>query len=123
MSTFFLQRPCEIAVLRNNRSSRLDANRNIGKQETEEQIMASDDIDVIFKSLRLVPEFDDNPQMLTQFINISDQLVIAHFKTTPGNDLNNLALINGILNKVTGPAADLLILVAFRKIGVVFVTP
>lgn len=47
------------------------------KQETEEQIMASDDIDVIFKFLSLVPEFDGNPHVLTRFINICDQLVIA----------------------------------------------
>lgn len=86
----------------------MDANRNIFNRETENLIMASDDLDVIFKSLRLVPEFDGNPHVLTRFINICDQLVLAHFKTAPGHDLNNLALINGILNKITGPAARLI---------------
>lgn len=63
--------------------------------------MASDDLDVIN-----VPDFDSNPH--TWFINKCDQLVIAHFKTAPGYDLNNLTFINGIFNKITGPAARLI---------------
>ncbi|KAL4720134.1 hypothetical protein ACJJTC_006496 [Scirpophaga incertulas] len=67
--------------------------------------MSQSDIDTIYKSLRLLPEFDGNPHVLTRFIHLCDQLVLAHFNTEPGNELSNLALINGILNKVTGPAA------------------
>lgn len=64
-----------------------------------------DQIDAIFKSLRLLPEFDGNPNTLTRFINLSDQLVQRFLNPTPGNELENQALLNGILNKVTGPAA------------------
>lgn len=64
-----------------------------------------DQIDVIFKSLRLLPEFDGNPNTLTRFINLSDQLVKRFLNPNPGNELENQALLNGILNKVTGPAA------------------
>lgn len=80
----------------------LDESRNL------EEIMAQDDIDVIYKSHRLLPEFDGNPHVLTRFINLCDRIVLAHFKVGPGHELNNLALINGILNKVTGPAARLI---------------
>lgn len=69
---------------------------------------ASNPIDVIFKSLRLVPDFDGNPHVLTRFINLCDQLVLTHYKTEPGNELTNLALVNGILNKVSGSAARLI---------------
>lgn len=64
-----------------------------------------DQIDAIFKSLRLLPEFDGNPNTLTRFINLSDQLVKRFLNPNPGNELENQALLNGILNKVTGPAA------------------
>lgn len=70
--------------------------------------MAQDDIDTIYKSLRLLPEFDGNPHILTRFINLCDSLVVTYFRVGPGHDLSNLALINGILNKVTGPAARLI---------------
>lgn len=70
--------------------------------------MAHSDLDAIHKALRVVPEFNGNPHILIRFINLCDQLVIAHLDTTPGHDLVNLALINGILNKVTGPAARLI---------------
>lgn len=68
----------------------------------------SDSLDLIYKSLRVVPEFDGNPHVLTRFINLCDQIVIAHFDVTPGHDLQNLTLLNGILNKITGPAARLI---------------
>lgn len=64
-----------------------------------------DQIDAILKSLRLLPEFDGNPNTLTRFINLSDQLVGRFLNPNPGNELENQALLNGILNKVTGPAA------------------
>lgn len=63
-------------------------------------------MDDIFKALRLVPDFDGNSNVLTRFIKLCDQLV-AKF-VTPENNLINLALINGILNKITGPAARLI---------------
>lgn len=70
--------------------------------------MAQNNVDIIYKSLRMVPEFDGNPHVLTRFINLCDQLVLTYFKTEPGNELANLALINGILNRVTGSAARLI---------------
>lgn len=68
----------------------------------------TDRIDIIYKALRVVPEFDGNPHVLTRFINLCDQIIIAHFDVTPGHDLENLSLLNGILNKITGPAARLI---------------
>lgn len=62
-------------------------------------------IDQIYKALRLLPEFDGNPNILTRFINLSDQLVRQYIKNEPGYELSNLSLLNGILNKITGPAA------------------
>jgi hypothetical protein len=70
--------------------------------------MAQDNIDSIFKSLRVLPEFDGNPHVLTRFINLCDQLVLTYFSPEAGYELQNLALINGILNKVTGPASRLI---------------
>lgn len=61
--------------------------------------------DQIFKALRLVPEFDGNPNILTRFVKICDQLVTQYVKPDPGNELSNLCVINGILNKITGPAS------------------
>lgn len=66
----------------------------------------SDDLDAIFKALRLVPEFDGNPNILTRFIKLCDQIVATYVQA--GADLDNLAVINGILNKITGPAARLI---------------
>lgn len=63
------------------------------------------DPDTIYKALRPVPEFDGNPNVLTRFIRICDQIVLAYVKNEPGNELANLCLINGILNKITGAAA------------------
>lgn len=68
----------------------------------------SNEIDLIYKSLRVLPEFDGNQHVLTRFINLCDQLVLAHIRNEPGYELTNLALINGILNKITGPAARLI---------------
>lgn len=65
-------------------------------------------MDMIYKSLRLVPDFDGNPHILTRFINLCDQLVLTYFSTEPGSELPNQALINGILNKVSGSAARLI---------------
>lgn len=61
------------------------------------------DPDTISKGLRLLPDFDGNPNVLARFIKLCDQLVEAY--GSADNNLNNLCLINGILNKISGPAA------------------
>lgn len=66
------------------------------------------DLDNIFKALRLVPEFDGNANVLTRFIKLCDELVEELVNSEPVNNLNSIALLNGILNKVTGPAARLI---------------
>lgn len=62
-------------------------------------------VDQIYKALRLVPEFDGNSNVLTRFVNLCDQLVLKFIKEGSEHTLSNLSLINGILNKITGPAA------------------
>ena len=64
------------------------------------------DLDSVYKVLRVVPEFDGNPNVLTRFINICDQIVTQYLNNTPGSELTNLCLLNGILNKITGTAAS-----------------
>lgn len=59
-------------------------------------------MDTILKALRLVPEFDGNPNVLARFIRLCDQLVETYGNADP---LSNLCLLNGILNHITGPAA------------------
>lgn len=63
------------------------------------------DPDTIYKALRPVPDFDGNPNVLPRFINICDEIVTRYVSTAPGNELSNLCLLNGILNKITGTAA------------------
>lgn len=65
----------------------------------------SAELDDIFKALRVVPEFDGNPHVLTRFIRLCDSIVIKYVKPLAENELQNLSVINGILNKITGPAA------------------
>lgn len=60
------------------------------------------DTDTILKALRLVPEFDGNPNVLARFIRLCDRLVETY---ESANELEQLCLINGILNRITGPAA------------------
>lgn len=66
------------------------------------------DHDTIHKALRNVPEFDGNPHILIRFLNLCDQLVTTYVDPNPGNELMNLSLLNGILNKITGSAARIL---------------
>lgn len=66
------------------------------------------DPDTIFKALRPVPEFDGNAHVLTRFIRICDQIVLSYINTDEGNELPNQCLLNGILNKITGPAATII---------------
>lgn len=61
--------------------------------------------DSIFKALRLVPDFDGNPNVLTRFISICDQVAAKYLSAAPGSEFSNSCLLNGILNKITGPAA------------------
>lgn len=62
--------------------------------------------DDVYKALRLVPDFDGNPNILTRFINICDRIVATYMSNEAGSELSNLCLINGILNKITGTAAS-----------------
>lgn len=68
----------------------------------------AESVDLIYKALRLVPEFDGNSNVLTRFIKLCDQLVHQYMSDEPGHQLTNLALLNGILNKVVGSAARLI---------------
>lgn len=68
----------------------------------------SNTIDKIWKALRLVPEFDGNSHVLVRFLEICDNLVSVYLSDEEGAELSNSALINGILNKITGPAARVL---------------
>lgn len=61
------------------------------------------DPEVILKALRLLPEFDGNANVLTRFVRLCDQIVGSYYEQI--DDLGKLFLINGILNKITGPAA------------------
>lgn len=63
------------------------------------------DPDTVFKALRPVPEFDGNPHVLTRFIHLCDKLCATYLSDNPENELTNLSLLNGILNKITGSAA------------------
>lgn len=93
-------------------SSSRSSGRKLGiidESSNLDETMANFDIDVIYKSLRVMPEFVCNPHILTRFINLCDQLDIAHLDITPEHKVSNLALINGILYKVTGPVARLII--------------
>lgn len=65
------------------------------------------ELDTIYKALRLVPEFDGNPNVLTRFLKLCDQLV-DQFCNASSSELSRCALLNGILNKVTGSAARLI---------------
>jgi hypothetical protein len=87
----------------------VDSHRNIDKiieSLDNNLIEMAQDPDTIFKALRLVPEFDGNPNILTRFINICDHVVAQYLRTDPGSELSNLCLLNGILNKISGNAAS-----------------
>ncbi|KAJ0169181.1 hypothetical protein K1T71_014705 [Dendrolimus kikuchii] len=77
-------------------------------QPSVAQLYEYDLTDKIWRALRLVPEFDGNSNVLIRFLSICDQLIYTYVNPTPENELNNAALINGILNKITGPAARML---------------
>lgn len=98
---------------RNNRFIQLDANRNFDLNNTGSLNLTTSlsgqkmaDYDTIHKALRLLPDFDGNPNVLPRFIKLCDQFV-EEFAAAEAS-LSSIALINGILNKVTGPAARLI---------------
>jgi hypothetical protein len=74
------------------------------RQESPE-ISTMADVDTIFKALRLVPDFDGNPHILPRFIHLCDHIVGEYIGQNQGNALANLCIVNGILNKITGPAS------------------
>lgn len=64
--------------------------------------------DLIYKTLRLVPDFDGNSHILPRFIHLCDQIVAEYIDARPNDALARLCLINGILNKITRPAARII---------------
>lgn len=62
---------------------------------TSEELTTTYDPDVIYKALRPVPDFDGNPNILTRFITICDQIVATYLSNEPGSNLPNLCLLNG----------------------------
>lgn len=98
---------------RQARRELVDLNRNLDDSDLvidvsrlfEVGIMAQDNTEAIYKALRMVPDFDGNPNILTRFISICDQIVASFMSTEAGSELSNLCLINGILNKITGTAS------------------
>lgn len=57
----------------------------------------------------MVPEFDGNCNTLIRFLALCDKLVINYANSGPGYELSKVALLNGILNKITGAAARTLV--------------
>ena len=102
MSNIFYPRRSSTSRLISSRNRSVDSRRNFSPEIEPEMA----DLDVIFKALRLVPDFDGNPNVLTRFIKLCDQLVADLVQE--GQPLPKLALLNGILNKITGPAARLI---------------
>lgn len=92
------------------RRQTVDSNRDLELDNLELDnlfsVTMAHEPDVIYKALRLVPEFNGNPNVLTRFIKICDSLVTQYLSKTPGSELSNLCLLNGILNKITGTAAS-----------------
>lgn len=72
-------------------------------------VTMSYDPDLIFKAMRLVPEFDGNPNVLTRFIRICEEIVTEYVvEGAPKAELAKICVINGILNKITGNAARII---------------
>lgn len=78
-------------------SSSVVNERNTGTMTT------TSDPEVFLKALRLLPEFDGNPNVLTRFVRLCDEIVGSYEEQA--DNLGKLFLVNGILNKITGPAA------------------
>lgn len=66
------------------------------------------ELDQVYKALRLIPEFDGNVNVLTRFVSLCDEVVDEFIQKYPTNKLISIALVNGILNKITGQAARLI---------------
>lgn len=97
-----------------NRTSIFDSNRDLSLNNSLDNSLDNCEthkmahLENIYKALRLVPDFDGNPNILTRFVRLCDQLVAEFIDRDPSDQLSRLALLNGILNKVTGPAARLI---------------
>lgn len=87
----------------------MDNLRNLDSVLEEPEVEGLDmaELDNIFKAIRLVPDFDGNPNVLTRFIQLGDELAKQFFKED-SSELSKCAFINGILNKVVGSAARLI---------------
>lgn len=77
-----------------------DSVRSIGPESSR-----MTNVEIIYKALRLVPDFDGNPHILPRFIHLCDQIVEEYLEGNQNNALAKLCVVNGILNKITGPAA------------------
>lgn len=108
MSKIFFRKNRKSNKTSTSRHRHLDLNRDLDFSESSfcERKMADINIDTVMKALRLVPDFDGNPNILTRFLRLCDQIVTEYSR--PGQDLVDLALLNGILNKIVGPAARLI---------------
>lgn len=109
----------EPAPQQTRRQELVDLNRNIDEESSNlldndislvtpsnSLVTMAQDPDAIYKALRHLPEFDGNPNVLTRFVKLCDEIVTRFVSSTPGSELNNLCILNGILNKITGPAAS-----------------
>lgn len=106
---FHLRKSKDPRIVTSSRQLFIDSRRDISLsiiEEIEEETNMSE-LDTIYKALRLVPEFDGNPNVLTRFLKLCDQLV-DQFCNASSSELSRCALLNGILNKVTGSAARLI---------------
>lgn len=71
----------------------------------------------MYKGLCVLPEFNGNPNMLSRFVHLCDQLVAQFMRAEPGLELSNLALLNGILIKLPDMPHAQLIRMASSKPG------
>lgn len=69
----------------------------------------SNESEAILRALRLIPEFEGNPNVLTRFIKICDEIVGEYVVDgKPHMQLLSVLITNGILNKITGNAARII---------------
>ncbi|KAL4702601.1 hypothetical protein ACJJTC_016077 [Scirpophaga incertulas] len=87
-------------LVNSNTQLELDSNRNLdfnSSVSSNSDILEIANLDTVCKALRLVPELDGNPNILTRFISLCDQLVNEFIRPEPENVLVNAALINGVM--------------------------
>lgn len=100
-------RDCRVSISSRNRF--IDNLRKLDCiiEEPELETLGMTELDNIFKAIRLVPDFDGNPNVLTRFVQLGDELA-KQFFNFESSDLTKCAFINGMLNKVVGSAARLI---------------